>query len=76
MIARSPGRARVRASVHVLLALCARVERVDKARLPVDSLFDRRGGPRLTLVTCGGEFDQQARSYRDNVVVVAVPAGR
>lgn len=54
----------------------SRVERVDKARLPVDALFDRRGGPRLTLVTCGGEFDQQARSYRDNVVVVAVPAGR
>jgi LPXTG-site transpeptidase (sortase) family protein len=54
----------------------SRVERVDKARLPVDALFDRRGGPRLTLVTCGGEFDEQARSYRDNVVVVAVPAGR
>jgi sortase (surface protein transpeptidase) len=51
------------------------VERVDKAVLPVDRLFARDGAPRLTLVTCGGEFDRAARSYRENVVVTAEPVG-
>jgi hypothetical protein len=50
------------------------VRRVPKEQLPVDELFARAGAPRLTLVTCGGEFDDAARSYRDNVVVVAEPA--
>ncbi len=50
-----------------------RVERVDKAELPVDRLFARDGAPVLTLVTCGGEFDTARRSYRLNVVVTAEP---
>ena len=29
--------------------------------------------PRLTLITCGGPFLPEYRSYRDNVVVVAEP---
>lgn len=44
---------------------------VAKEELPVDELFARTGAPRLTLITCGGEFDPAARSYRENVVVVA-----
>jgi sortase (surface protein transpeptidase) len=51
------------------------VERVDKAHLPVEQIFQRSGPPRLTLVTCGGEFDRGERSYRENVVVTAVPVG-
>jgi LPXTG-site transpeptidase (sortase) family protein len=51
------------------------VERIDKDELPVDRLFARDGAPRLTLVTCGGDFDRQARSYRENVVVTAEPIG-
>lgn len=31
------------------------------------------GSPRLTLITCGGPFDAEARHYRDNIVVTAVP---
>ena len=31
------------------------------------------GPPRLALVTCGGPFLPELRSYRDNVVVVAEP---
>lgn len=46
---------------------------VDKDELPLD-LFAREGPPRLTLVTCGGGFDEQSRSYTHNVVVYAVPA--
>jgi LPXTG-site transpeptidase (sortase) family protein len=51
------------------------VERVDKAQLPVERIFGRSGPPRLTLVTCGGEFGRAERSYRENVVVTAVPVG-
>lgn len=46
---------------------------VAKARVPLDELFRRDGAPRLVLVTCGGEFDGRARSYRSNIVVVARP---
>ena len=28
---------------------------------------------RLTLVTCGGEFDYDARRYLSNVIVTAAP---
>jgi LPXTG-site transpeptidase (sortase) family protein len=49
------------------------VEVLDKNELPVDVLFDRAGPPRLTLVTCGGEFDRAANIYRANVVVTADP---
>ncbi|HET6770232.1 MAG TPA: class F sortase [Actinomycetota bacterium] len=43
-----------------------------KDELPQD-LFARDGPPRLTLVTCGGGFDERARSYTHNVIVYAVP---
>jgi sortase (surface protein transpeptidase) len=52
------------------------VERIAKAELPLDELFARAGPPRLTLITCGGEFDRAAGSYRDNIVVTAEPVGR
>lgn len=48
---------------------------VAKEVLPIDDLFRREGAPALTLITCGGEFDAAARSYRSNVVVHAVPTG-
>ncbi|NAZ88419.1 class F sortase, partial [Kineococcus indalonis] len=53
-------------------AVTARRE-VAKAELPVQELFERTGPARLVLVTCGGEFDEQARSYASNVVVAAQP---
>jgi hypothetical protein len=33
-------------------------------------------GPELRLITCGGEFDADARHYLRNVVVTAVPVSR
>lgn len=48
-------------------------ELITKQALPVDTLFRRDGPPRLTLITCGGPFLPEYRSYRDNVVVVAEP---
>lgn len=48
---------------------------IAKVALPIDELFRRDGDPVLTLITCGGEYDAAARSYRSNVVVRAVPTG-
>lgn len=45
----------------------------DKTALPADELFDRTGTPLLRLITCGGAFDPNARSYLGNRVVTARP---
>jgi hypothetical protein len=44
-----------------------------KTAVPLADLFALDGRPRLTLITCGGSFDAAASSYRDNVVITAVP---
>ena len=46
---------------------------VGKPDVPWAQVFDRTGAPRLTIVTCGGEFDYARRTYLDNVVVTALP---
>jgi Sortase domain len=45
-----------------------------KERLPT-RVWTRAGRPVLTLVTCGGDYDEEARSYAANTVVYAVAAG-
>ncbi|HEX6497739.1 MAG TPA: class F sortase [Micromonosporaceae bacterium] len=50
-------------------------ERYPKTSVPVDRIFTTNGVARLTLITCGGRFDQRTRSYHDNVVVTAVRVG-
>lgn len=47
---------------------------VEKDDLPVEELFRTGGEPILTLVTCGGAFDPDDRSYSDNIVVRALPS--
>lgn len=42
-----------------------------KADVPEDQVYGDTPGPELRLVTCGGDFDQGARSYRDQIVVYA-----
>lgn len=49
------------------------VERITKAALPVDRLFDPEVGHRLVIVTCGGRFLPDAGGYEDNIVVIADP---
>lgn len=44
-----------------------------KDQLPLDDLFARDGEPVLTLITCGGAFDAERRSYEENIVVFARP---
>lgn len=48
-------------------------EQYPKTTVPLDRIFARDGSPRLTVVTCGGRFDEHDRSYLDNLVVTAVP---
>ncbi len=44
-----------------------------KEELP-KSLFATDGSPQLALITCGGSFNPELRSYESNTVAVAVPA--
>ena len=51
------------------------VERTAKPAVVWADVFTRDGAPQLVLVTCGGEFSRDARSYTDNVIVTAEPVG-
>lgn len=44
-----------------------------KDELPTEDLFTRTGAPRLVLITCGGGWREDVRSYDSNVVVTAEP---
>ena len=46
-------------------------ETYDKNAFPTERVYGNTEGPTLRLITCGGDFDQSARSYRSNVVVYA-----
>jgi LPXTG-site transpeptidase (sortase) family protein len=48
---------------------------IEKSDVDWDAAFDRSGAPRLTLVTCGGEFDYEQRRYLSNLVVTAARVG-
>ena len=47
---------------------------IEKADVDWVAAFDRAGPRRLTLVTCGGEFDNENRRYLSNLVLTAIPA--
>ena len=47
------------------------VEQYPKDAFPAASVYGPVPGPELRLITCGGEFDRSAHSYRDNLVVYA-----
>jgi sortase (surface protein transpeptidase) len=51
-------------------------ERTPKDALPVASIWPLTTDRLLALITCGGTFDRDARSYRDNVIVYATPLDR
>jgi sortase (surface protein transpeptidase) len=50
------------------------VDRYPKDEFPTEQVYGPTPRAELRLITCGGEFDPDARSYRDNVVVSAVLA--
>lgn len=47
------------------------VEQYPKDEFPTEKVYGDTKGAELRLITCGGEFDQSAASYRDNVVAYA-----
>ncbi|WP_142024452.1 class F sortase [Blastococcus colisei] len=47
-------------------------ERHPKNEFPTEDVYGPTPRAELRLITCGGEFDRDRRSYRDNVVVSAV----
>ena len=42
-----------------------------KDALPTDEIYAPVGDSEIVLITCTGDFDDDARSYRDNLVVRA-----
>jgi sortase (surface protein transpeptidase) len=52
-----------------------RVARSPKSAFPTGEVYGPTPGAELRLITCGGEFDRAAGSYRDNVVVYARAVG-
>lgn len=50
------------------------VKAVPKTAFPTDLVYDPRPVPTVVLVTCGGDLDRAARSFRDNILVFAEPA--
>ncbi|GIL27919.1 class F sortase [Actinocatenispora comari] len=48
-----------------------RVAEYPKDRFPTATVYGATRTAQLRLITCGGSFDRQARSYRDNIVVYA-----
>ena len=49
------------------------VQSTGKPDVPWTTIFDRTGPSRLTLVTCGGEFNYTTRQYQSNIIVTAIP---
>lgn len=48
------------------------IRQYDKDELPTAELFTVTGEPQVVLITCGGSFNRELRSYDDNVVAYAV----
>jgi hypothetical protein len=47
------------------------IEQYPKDAFPAGSVYGPVPGPELRLITCAGDFDRAAHSYRDNLVVYA-----
>lgn len=48
-----------------------RIEQHPKNTFPTEAVYGPRPDPVLRLVTCGGAFDRDQRSYEDNILVFA-----
>ena len=59
---------------RVLVFRVQRVQRYPKDEFPTEAVYFPTLNRELRLITCGGEFDYAAGSYRDNIVVYATLA--
>jgi hypothetical protein len=46
-------------------------QELPKDQFPTEAVYGNIDHAGLRLITCGGEFDRQARSYTDNIIVIA-----
>ncbi len=51
--------------------LVTKVEQYPKREFPSDAVYGNIDHAGLRLITCGGDFDERARSYEDNIVAYA-----
>lgn len=51
------------------------VDQFSKDDFPTELVYGATDDAALRLITCGGEFDNAERSYRDNIVVFATLIG-
>jgi sortase (surface protein transpeptidase) len=56
---------------RILIFRVQRLERYPKDEFPTQAVYFPTLDRELRLITCGGEFDSAAGSYRDNIVVYA-----
>ena len=51
------------------------IEAIDVESIPTvaNFVFDRQGEPRLTLITCGGDYESATGVPQENLIVTAVP---
>jgi sortase (surface protein transpeptidase) len=61
----------LRADRSVAVFVVDRVEHAAKRNFPAQKVYGALKYPGLRLVTCGGVFDRQAHSYKDNTIVFA-----
>jgi sortase (surface protein transpeptidase) len=59
---------------RILIFRVQRLERYPKDEFPTQAVYFPTLDRELRLITCGGEFDFAAGSYRDNIVVYATLA--
>jgi ABC-type dipeptide/oligopeptide/nickel transport system permease component len=60
-----------RADASTAMFRVREVSQVAKTSFPTDLVYAPTLDPTLRLVTCGGSFDRERGSYRDNVIVFA-----
>ena len=51
------------------------IQQFPKNAFPTEAVYADIDHAGLRLITCGGSFDRQSRSYRDNIIVFAELAG-
>jgi sortase (surface protein transpeptidase) len=49
----------------------SRVAQYPKDKFPTNEVYGDVEGSQLRLITCGGDFNPDVQSYRDNIVVYA-----
>ena len=65
----------VRADGTVAVFAVDKVERHPKDDFPTLAVYGNTADSQLRLITCGGVFDSEARSYKDNVIAFATLMG-